>query len=938
MGASRYVGRIGGLAVALGVGVAIATGQGVASAEPTSSGEKTSTQDSPAGGSSAAAGAAKGSGAGESGSSPTKKRTLSRATSGVNPPSKKTVKSGGADGEGAAQTGSKSPDDAGGGAQDAGDDDQSVDQTQGQGESNKSDSKKNGQAIAGPARSSLTQRVTERLSEAGAAANPAPAGNAVATEVKQLAKAWLSSPPVVAGRAETAAPAAAPSTLSLPIATRGLLSPTAFAAPPSVALATPVRTLTTLVTSLVSQVFDPFAGNSPIAPAESPVDWIVTAAARRELLVTTNPIAVNPAFGYNDGVIEGSVNATTTSTNPLAYSVVNDPSLGGKVFIDAKGNFAYLPDLDALNNGQPETFTVLVSETTPFVAALENIPILGDFLGPVIIQLHQVPILGPLLHPIIGYSVSQDITINASQVVPAGQPVAFTTFVTSFDGTPISVNFFPAPVDTLVDGVAPTILNGPGIATAGNIDPNSEMIVTNIVPGLKPLRDAGYNVVTWDPRGEFASGGTLQLDSPAFEGEDVKYIIDWVATQDGVELDGVGDPRVGMVGGSYGGGIQWVTAGIDPRVDAIVPAISWNSLDDSLYTNDSFKTAWSSLLLLGLVETGSRINSQIYSGILTGALTGFLTDSQQALLSSSGPYFLLDNVDIPVLILQGTADMLFPLQQSIDNLNGLQNVDPADVQMIWFCGGHGYCLTNSDEVAAFQIDLLRDRTIAWLDLYLKDEEPPEDLPTPTFTWIDQNGTFWYSDDLPSEEDFYGSALNYPLARVQNGFLPIIPVLGGSGPQNQAPLPVSLTLGSEASNAVNIPIENPESETHIVGAPVLTMTYSGIGTSHHVYAQIVDEDTGLVVGNIVSPIPVTLDGRTHTVTIPMEAITYTTTPDTPTEAGTRLKIQIVSTAVPYFNLTQYGFIDVQSVGISLPTAASATELPNQNADEELAIAV
>jgi ABC-2 type transport system ATP-binding protein len=163
--------------------------------------------------------------------------------------------------------------------------------------------------------------------------------------------------------------------------------------------------------------------------------------------------------------------------------------------------------------------------------------------------------------------------------------------VESFDGTLISTNFFPGL--SVVDGAtsAPTILNGPGLATAGNTDPDSESIVSGLVPGLKPLRDAGYNVVTWDPRGEFDSGGRLQLDSPAFEGKDVQAIISWVTdnrayTYPAFDVDVSGDanepafpedpnnpndPAIGMVGGSYGGGIQLVTAGIDNRVDVIVP-------------------------------------------------------------------------------------------------------------------------------------------------------------------------------------------------------------------------------------------------------------------------------------------------------------------------------------------------------------------------------
>ena len=104
------------------------------------------------------------------------------------------------------------------------------------------------------------------------------------------------------------------------------------------------------------------------------------------------------------------------------------------------------------------------------------------------------------------------------------------------------------------------------------------------------MRANGYNVVTWDPRGEFGSGGVLHLDSPDYEGKDMSAIIDMVSTLSSAQLDKTGDPRLGMVGGSYGGGIQLVTAAEDHRIDAIVPGIAWNSLLTSLYQDADFKT------------------------------------------------------------------------------------------------------------------------------------------------------------------------------------------------------------------------------------------------------------------------------------------------------------------------------------------------------------
>ena len=47
----------------------------------------------------------------------------------------------------------------------------------------------------------------------------------------------------------------------------------------------------------------------------------------------------------------------------------------------------------------------------------------------------------------------------------------------------------------------------------------------------------GYNVVTWDPRGEWRSGGILQIDHPEFEGKDMQAIISWVAQQPEAAFD-----------------------------------------------------------------------------------------------------------------------------------------------------------------------------------------------------------------------------------------------------------------------------------------------------------------------------------------------------------------------------------------------------------------
>ena len=576
----------------------------------------------------------------------------------------------------------------------------------------------------------------------------------------------------------------------------------------------------------------------------------------------------------------------TTQSGGVTYTVVGKPVGCAKVVVDkTTGGFSFLPYASQLTTDSTGTFRILVAETSIIDAVLERLPIVKTLVQPIIIRLHELPVVRDVLAPVIGRSKIYTIEVPVGSFVGEDKaPIAFTTTVaSSLDGTPISVNWFPR-IGLGPSDEAPTILNGPSLATAGYIDPTQELTVFGLVPGLKPLRAAGYNVVTWDPRGEFASGGVLHLDSPYYEAVDVASIIDWVAEQKNTALDpgSTTDPLIGMVGGSYGGGIQLTTAGTDGRVDAIAPGIAWNNLVTTLYPHDAFKTSWSSLLLLSLVVSGSRIDSEIYSGILTGALAGFLTKGQQDFLNENSPDNVVGDIKVPTLFLQGTVDTLFPLQQALKNAAAL---DPSvPVKMIWYCGGHGKCLdpVDQDRQSAFLVN----ETLAWMNTYVKGKtvDAPPPVTGPTFEWIDQTGNLYSTNHLPTDpSNFFGPSIS---ASGEGRILPIVPVIGGSGPQNKAGFPVSLVLGAPAKNAVNVSLPTVSEITYVVGAPELTLTYSGLGTARTVYAQIVDESTKRVVGNIVSPIPVKLDGTRQSVTVKMENIAYTMTTHGSADAADR----------------------------------------------------
>lgn len=187
--------------------------------------------------------------------------------------------------------------------------------------------------------------------------------------------------------------------------------------------------------------------------------------------------------------------------------------------------------------------------------------------------------------------------------------------VTSFDGTPIVAHWFPL-AGLTAGQTGPTVLMGPGWGGAGD---------ENEAPGgtIARLREAGFNVLTWDPRGFGASGGIVTVNDAAFEGRDVQVLLDFVAAQPQAQLDAPGDPRAGMAGASYGGGIQFVTAAIDKRVDAITPQIAWHSLGTSLYREQIVKTGWAGLLYAA--SAGRQVDPHVKAAYDQGLATGRLS-------------------------------------------------------------------------------------------------------------------------------------------------------------------------------------------------------------------------------------------------------------------------------------------------------------------------
>ncbi len=95
----------------------------------------------------------------------------------------------------------------------------------------------------------------------------------------------------------------------------------------------------------------------------------------------------------------------------------------------------------------------------------------------------------------------------------------------------------------------------------------------------------GYNLLVQDVRGRYASGGTF--DPYRQEGPDGYDAVEWSAAQ------AWSDGRIGMVGLSYPGAVQWLAAvETPPHLACIFPAMSFSSGRQFFYFGGAFDLSW----------------------------------------------------------------------------------------------------------------------------------------------------------------------------------------------------------------------------------------------------------------------------------------------------------------------------------------------------------
>ncbi len=409
--------------------------------------------------------------------------------------------------------------------------------------------------------------------------------------------------------------------------------------------------------------------------------------------------------------------------------------------------------------------------------------------------------------------------------------------VESFDGTPIVATLI-LPEGASASNPVPVILNTHGWGGSR----------TRTADGFNGrLVDAGYAVFTWDARGFGDSGGEANVDSPDFEVKDVIKLIDYLAGRPEIQKDGPNDIRAGWVGGSYAGGIQLNTSGFDHRVDALVPEIPWANLIRDLYPNKVLKRNWDQLLYgAGMASAttegiGSPAGPQtgnyhenIHKAEAQGTATATFDKELQKWFYEKSTILYAPGITVPTMVMQGTVDTLFPLEDVFD-LHKILKGNGVPTKIVTFCGGHtlgcpypggatGY--PEGDREGSHYDDL----KFNWIERYVKNKTSVD--VGPLIEWQAADGYYRGARKypLPGTKRFRGKARAIMLAGPGAS--------GGDGAADGNPAPES-EMGSSAARVKVMP--KKKRSVAIVGVPKVRLLGNVTAAEYgHVFFELIDK--------------------------------------------------------------------------------------------------
>ena len=347
----------------------------------------------------------------------------------------------------------------------------------------------------------------------------------------------------------------------------------------------------------------------------------------------------------------------------------------------------------------------------------------------------------------------------------------------------------------------------------------------------------GYTVLSYTGLGFPDSGCKISLDDPGVDGVAASSLVTFLGgggsapyssaqvggtpqgagtlTVDWTVLDDAArhDPRIGMLGGSYGGQIQFATAATDARVDTLVPLITWNDLRYSLAPNNTSltrgvtyansnpgteKIGWTGLFFgVGILDgvQGAAIDPRRNIGCPNFVLEacrakatldtlGYPTSDTYRLTDRVSVSHYADRVTVPTFLIQGENDTLFNLQEAVATYRSLK-ARGVPVTMAWQSWGHSGGTNGHSGAAPGELDLtgqhiedtyLGLRVKNWFDHHLRGSAVSTGPEFAYFRdWVGYTG---------SAAPAYASASSYPVGTRRTWYLSAADELVGSRAQVQ----------------------------------------------------------------------------------------------------------------------------------------------------------
>ena len=508
----------------------------------------------------------------------------------------------------------------------------------------------------------------------------------------------------------------------------------------------------------------------------------------------------------------------------------------------------------------------------------------------------------------------------------------------------------------------------------------------------KAFASRGYVVLSYSGLGFGGSDCKITLDDPDYDGKAAKQLVSYLGGRSGiaftdfahkkaapvldvVEQDGspsANDPRVGMVGGSYGGQVQFAAAGVDERIDTIVPLVTWNDLSYSFAPNNTSqlnpaldgvststpgagKVVWA-FGFFGLGAANGAQNAPSDPGRLLGcpnfatfvcptllyaATTGTLTAYQTKQLRHASVTDYMNKITAPTLIVQGQSDTLFNINEGVANYRALK-AQGTPTKMIWFNGGHsgpsapGELETGSPDPAA---QYVTGRISNWLDHYLKDS----DVGTgPEFSyfrdWVSYSGNAGpaYADSstypVGSPTPYYlsGSKLVTEQSQIAAGSQSFLTMAGGLPssfdeldavralplppiPLPEKDLPGTFATYTSAPGTANVDVVGSPRLALKVDAPTAVST-QGLNPGKLVlFMKVLDVDASgkaTLIRNLVAPVRVPDVRKAFTVTLPALVHRF--------EPGHSIRLVVAGGSTNYRG-------GLTPTAVSIPTGSSAQVL-------------